>query len=465
VAPARNVLLLPMHLAAMPLPAGAQGLPVQPPGPQVRATLGQCLLLALLLHVAVVLWLGNAPGGSAQPGEGVGGTLNIRLQGLAEPGPRTEPEALRWREPGPSGAAPTQRWGGAVRDTPTAGQRPGAAQAGRWQPQEVPAAAASSPVPGRLRPVQVLERGAQTAAVTARVLPPGPALTPAPVAAPDSASLSAPHSAPHSAPLPAPMAMPASEPITVPMPEMQAEPLAERRADPKPAPAPDLAALQVPQALAAALPEPAPLPAFEAPLRSVPVLQPPAQFVAAPLSAPPPLAQPLPTLPAPTSPLPAPLEPPAAAVVAPAPAAAKPPEPLPVPAPTEAPSAAPAPEVLPAAAAVPDASAPHRLPLPAAGRPDAGSQTGQDVATPPSAPPDLPRLNLDLPRPRGGELSQRAAPGVLPLLPRPPEVKSKLERELEQAARPDCRTAHGGAGLLAVVPLVADTVRGQGCRW
>lgn len=451
----------------MPLPAGAPGLPVQPPGPQVRATLGQCLLLALLLHVAAAFWLGNAPGGSARPGEGVGGTLNIRLQGLAEPGSRTEPEASPGREPGPSGNAPTQRWGGAVRDTPAAGQRPGAAQAGRWQRQEVPAAAASSPVPGRLRPVQAREDGAQTPA--ARAVAPAPAPTPgsAPTPAPGPAPVPAPLSAPLSAPRPAPMAMPAFEPVTVPMPAMQAEPSAERRVDPIPAPGPDLATLPVPQALAAVLPEPAPLPAFEAPLRTVPELQAPAQLLAAPLSAPPPLTQPLPTLPAPTSPLPAPLEPPAAAVVAPAPAAARPPEPPPVPAPTEAPSAAPAPEVLPAAAAaaIPDASAPHRLPLPAAGGPDAGSQTGQDVATPPSVPPDLPRLNLDLPRPRGGELSQRAAPGVLPLLPRPPEVKSKLERELEQAARPDCRTAHGGAGLLAVVPLVADTVRGQGCRW
>jgi hypothetical protein len=102
-----------------------------------------------------------------------------------------------------------------------------------------------------------------------------------------------------------------------------------------------------------------------------------------------------------------------------------------------------------------------------AGFPDAGSRTGFDQATPPSAPASAPpRLNLELPRMRGGELSRGAVSGVLPLLPRPPEIPGKLGREIERAAKPDCRTAYNGAGLLAVVPLALDAVRKEGgCKW
>ena len=101
-----------------------------------------------------------------------------------------------------------------------------------------------------------------------------------------------------------------------------------------------------------------------------------------------------------------------------------------------------------------------------AGRPDAGAQLGHDVATAPSAPASAPRLNLDLPRTRGGELSRQSSLGVLSLLPRPPELPDKLAREINKAAKPDCREAYGGAGLLAVVPLALDALRSQGgCKW
>ena len=97
--------------------------------------------------------------------------------------------------------------------------------------------------------------------------------------------------------------------------------------------------------------------------------------------------------------------------------------------------------------------------------PDAGSRLGRDIATPPSAPPSAPRLNLDLSLPRGGEVSSRSSPGLLQLLAHPPERKSKLTEGIEKAAREDCRTAYGGAGLLAVVPLAVDAARDKGCRW
>ena len=92
---------------------------------------------------------------------------------------------------------------------------------------------------------------------------------------------------------------------------------------------------------------------------------------------------------------------------------------------------------------------------------------GQDVATPAaSTASTLPRLNLQGARPRGGELSRWRSPGALPLLPRPPEVDDKLGREIQKAAKADCRTAYSGAGLLAVVPLAVDALRkAGGCRW
>jgi hypothetical protein len=98
--------------------------------------------------------------------------------------------------------------------------------------------------------------------------------------------------------------------------------------------------------------------------------------------------------------------------------------------------------------------------------PDAGARLGHDIATAPSAPASAPRLNLDLVRPRGGELSRFSAPGVLQMLPRPPELPDKLARDIEKSGKADCRTAHSGAGLLAVIPLAVDAVRkDSGCKW
>ncbi len=55
--------------------------------------------------------------------------------------------------------------------------------------------------------------------------------------------------------------------------------------------------------------------------------------------------------------------------------------------------------------------------------------------------------------------------GVLNLVPPPPERKDKLAEDIAKAAKPDCRTAYGGLGLLAVVPLVASSVGNGGCNW
>ena len=102
-----------------------------------RPLLVQCLVLALLLHVLLVLVFGNTPGGLARPGEGVWGAINIRLQGQGSEDPHEAGVAV---EQGPTGQAVTERRGGVVRPReeppmPT----PGSARLGRWPAQNVPA--------------------------------------------------------------------------------------------------------------------------------------------------------------------------------------------------------------------------------------------------------------------------------------------------------------------------------------
>ncbi len=98
-----------------------------------------------------------------------------------------------------------------------------------------------------------------------------------------------------------------------------------------------------------------------------------------------------------------------------------------------------------------------------AGPGSAEAKPAPDAAPPVAAAPLAPRLNLNLPR--GGETSRGASHGLLQMLPRPPERPSRLADEVAKAAKKDCRQAYSGMGLLAVVPLVAGAVKGDGCNW
>jgi Meckel syndrome type 1 protein len=143
---------------------------------------------------------------------------------------------------------------------------------------------------------------------------------------------------------------------------------------------------------------------------------------------------------------------------------------------TESPAAAsaatPMPNMAPATTLAPaplTRGDPLAQPLPgpraSSGSPDAGARVGHDVATPPSASASAPLRPLNLSLPRSGPSAARRGPGVLELLPAPPERKSKLEQAVEEANREDCRKAHSDKGLLAAVPLAVDAVRGKGCKW
>lgn len=43
--------------------------------------------------------------------------------------------------------------------------------------------------------------------------------------------------------------------------------------------------------------------------------------------------------------------------------------------------------------------------------------------------------------------------------------EEKLQRAYEQARRHDCKTAYAGMQLLAILPLIRDTVTDSGCKW
>ncbi len=89
---------------------------------------------------------------------------------------------------------------------------------------------------------------------------------------------------------------------------------------------------------------------------------------------------------------------------------------------------------------------------------------GTSPAPSASAPPPL---KLDLNPARGAGLpSNSGSRGALNLLPPPPERKSKLAEDMQNAGKPDCRKAHQNAGLLAIVPLAQSALSKDGdCKW
>lgn len=381
------------------------------PWPKARLTsLQRCLMLALLLHLWLVLWLGNAPGGTAPAGQGVFGAINITLRGPLTEGAQVAavPTAPANHTAGP---ADTPRWGGMVRQSePAPNSTPGAARLGQSAPLGVSSAAQPLPQPA-----------------------PAQAISPAPSAA--EAALAP-------APMPTPTPQPVAETVApVPAPDRVLE---SRLAAPRKSAAPLSPAAEptTPPPLAPLVPQLTPAPLAAPPL-PVPT-QRNAQALPTPITPPAPAPQAAPEPPAERR-----LQAPATALRAPQPALS--------PNPATAVALPPEPGQLPRTDA--------RVARP--GSPDAGAQVGRDVATPAAAAASaVPRLNLELARPRGGELSRHGTAGVLPLLPRPPERDDKLARDIEKAARGDCRTAHSGAGILAVIPLVVDAMKKDGaCKW
>jgi hypothetical protein len=82
--------------------------------------------------------------------------------------------------------------------------------------------------------------------------------------------------------------------------------------------------------------------------------------------------------------------------------------------------------------------------------------------------PAAPALDLDAIRRRAGEIAREGS-GQRALLPFPmppvPPKKSAMEKAIDGARKPDCRTAYQSMGLAAVVPLVANEFGEGNCRW
>ncbi len=439
----------------------------------------RCLLLAVLLHVWLVLVFGNATG-TAAPGQGVWGSLTVKLLGRSggEPGAPPGDPVREARDNGAAGENGQQRQGGQVRPTRTATAAPGAAELGRWNPREVPPEAhrtdevspaapntSTLELPEGFRPV---ERERLTLPAQAPPLQMPAVELPAAIgrldARPDTTA----------PPLPSPASLRANRraalpPVTADLPA----PVRRLEAPTEAVAAPALPRPSELRSTAPALPStsaalPAPVQRLEAPtaadgngvapLTRASGLRTPGDVTTRPTAMPD--AQ---DLPAPVRRLEAtdnvvtPLQP---AINSPAPLAA--PSATMV---TEVSQVLPGQVATPADAAHGDPSANAYAPKASAGSPDAGSRLGPDLAVPPSASASAPRAPLNLSLPRSGDIASRRGPGLVELLPQPPERKSRLEQSIEDATNADCRKAYANAGLLAAVPLVLDAARGKGCKW
>jgi hypothetical protein len=120
----------------------------------------------------------------------------------------------------------------------------------------------------------------------------------------------------------------------------------------------------------------------------------------------------------------------------------------------------------------PEAPTGGELPRLRFGAPDAGEEIFKpkgDAAAPSSETGHPPGVTAETLRQRAREIVREGSGSraVLNLLPPPPPVEKKdhLAEDLAKAAKPDCRTAYAGLGLLAVAPLAVSTFGNGGCRW
>jgi len=413
-------------------PVTARNLPPIPPqwlprGPVFRAPppLWQFVMLSMALH-ALFIALFGAPTGGSREGRAMWGSMQVELRGL-----------LIEREPAPA-VAPRS-------DTP---------QRETLEPAPAPTRQDRGAAQGAVPMTPPAETEATATA------PLGPAIVEVPTPFPRLLDR-----------LPRPETRLAEPPaLRVPLPTEG------RDLRPPPRERPEPSTVEVP----------APLPLTPSPSSERALAEPPAVAI--------PLAQPLPAppLPAPQSSAESPAAPPPAATrpveLPPVEVQAIPVPPLESVAPRggEAPTAiemAPLPQIqaAPAAPAMQPAVQPR---APGAPEPEVAPRvTGPTSPAPPtpgrrpgsrpgdSSPeydPTAPSLDADALRARAGRIAREGS-GQRALLPFPmppvPEKKSRMEQAIENARKPDCRTAYQGLGLLAIAPLVANEFGEGSCRW
>ena len=388
-----------------PAPLPPMWLP--PPKGVDRTPLTQFVVLSMLLHAMLILLFG-APSGGSREGRAMWGSMQVLLIGP----PRDPPPSLKIdRTPVlPAAPAPAPR----ALDPSVAREieRTAVPPAQPPQPIAIPPLLDRLVTPEpRLQMSPMLQLPPPTEATPQPPTPPPPVeAKPAPIDIP------APLVAPPAVTLPAPLETPAL-PALVPTPPVERAPI-------------EVPALPAPTLETLAPMSPTQVREFD---RIEPRL-PPARIEPAP--APPTLRT----------------EPVAPPRTEPAPAAR--PEPPPVrtePAPALRPEAPPAVRTEPA-------EAPSLFKAPP-GREERGGNNYD---------PTAPAVDLDAIRSRAGELARQGTGNraVLPFpMPPVPDRKTKMETAIENARKPDCRTAYQSLGLAAIVPLIANEFGEGKCRW
>jgi hypothetical protein len=86
---------------------------------------------------------------------------------------------------------------------------------------------------------------------------------------------------------------------------------------------------------------------------------------------------------------------------------------------------------------------------------------------PPLPPTAAPKLDLDSLRQRARSIDSESARTLLPFpTVAKPADKRNIEKIFDKALkRPDCKDEYANMGLAAVVPLVRDAIKGDGCKW
>jgi len=457
-------------------------LPEKPP-------LFEWVLLSMLIHALAIVLFG-APAGGSSEGRAMWGSLQVVLMGSK---PEASPQlkldrgtieglkapAAMPEHPAPPVRAPAQPAKPSLRAAPRIEQAA--------PPVESPPPPQAAPkvepiaIPPVLERIIVPERQFEVPAFT--VPPPTQNQTPSPVPAP-----AAPAPPPAAPPKEAPVAReaPAPKEVAPPVPPAPRLPQVERA----PAEVPKLSVPLMQPIAPSVMPERVESP----PQLEIPRIESP---VVPAVPAPPVITQPLETnaIPAPAipslAPVPqietiarpvekppveqVPVTPPPVTVPAPAtpaPAAAPQVQPRIEPRvePSTEPAAAPQREAAPAIEKAPPPESPFRAaPAPALGLPGAPSGSRKQGEEPSSDydPFSSNQLDLDAMRRRAAQLARGSGNSALLPFPMPavPPRKSKMEEAIENARKPDCRTAYAQLGLAAIVPLVANEFGEGTCRW
>jgi len=442
----------------------------------------QFVLLSMLLHMLVVLLFGTATVGGARRGDGWLGPLDVTLRTLSPergsgftlaPGADMSlpGAALLRRMEGttPAPAAPQART-----DAPVASpEAPSTPQAPAPAPAEARETVPEISLTPRPQPADALPRLDRSAPEEVDKPLEAPVNAPPKTASPPAEREPPPReSPPPMAPLERIVPPKIERPLTPPVELRPREvPVAPRappvEIKPQEETVPPLAPMEKPAPAKAEREE---APPVEARPREVPVPQALPIERIAPAS--------IERNPAPPVDMPAP---PKAPVEAAAPARALPtPAPARESAPTIQPAVQPAPRAAPvdgAPAGAPGKAPATRAETPASGDPQrlrfgAPSVEDEIFGTKRDAPAAdaPPAVTVESMKKRAREIAAEGSGsrGVLNLIPPPPPVvkRDKLAEDIAKAAKPDCRTAYAGLGLLAVVPLVASSVGNNGgCNW